>query len=211
MSTGRRRATLLAACSLSAAAITVFALGGWEGKGRAKTVITQVATTADVPVAPAGPQPLLPAGWRRVRDANGGFTVGLPPRWTARRNRGTLVLRSHDKTIAIAVGADRSGPGRVAAPRVYAREAMDSLPGYRDLRASDARRLDGAPYPAAQATATGTFSQTGIPQSITLVALQRRGEATFTLLAFSSASATQDPARRVVDRVVGTLHSEQPA
>jgi hypothetical protein len=201
---------LLAVCALAAAAVTVFALGGWEGKGRARTVITQAATTADVPVAPAGPAPSLPAGWRRVRDADGGFTVGLPPRWTAHRSRGTLVLRSHDKTIAIAVGADRSAPGRVAAPKTYAREAMASLPGYKNLRATDARRLDGTPYPAAQATATGTFRETGVAQAITLVAVQRRGEATFTLLAFSSARAAHDPARRLVDRVVSTLHSERP-
>ncbi|HEY4277502.1 MAG TPA: hypothetical protein VGM91_04730 [Conexibacter sp.] len=209
--TGRRRALLVAACALSAAAITVFALGGWEGKGRAKTITTPAARVADVPVAPAGPKPSLPAGWRRVRDGDGGFTVGLPPGWSAHRSRGTLVLRSKDKTIAIAVGADRSAPGRVARPQTYAREAMASLPGYRHLRASSTRRLDHAPYPAARATATGTFAQTGIAQAITLVALQRRGEATFTLLAFSSSTTPRSPARRVVDRVVGTLHSDRPA
>lgn len=204
-----RRAALLTVCALSAAAFTVIALGD-RRDGGAATVKPRTATLAAPPVAPAGPKPPLPVGWHRVRDADGGFTVGVPRGWTARRSDGTLVLRSRDRTVAIAIGADRSSPGRTAHPTVYAREAIASLPGYRGLRAGVTRRLAATPYPGAVATATGTFRETGVRQAITLVALQRRGAATFTLLAFRSAHIPGAAARRVVDRVVDTLHSEQP-
>ncbi|MBB4661109.1 hypothetical protein [Conexibacter arvalis] len=210
MSRSARRAVLLTACALTAAALTV-AVFGDRGGSDAKTIIATTGTVAPVPVAPAGPQPRLPDGWRRVRDPEGGFTVGLPPGWTARRSDGTLVLRSRDRTLAIALGADRSAPGRVVAPETYAREAIASLQGYRRLRSTAPRRLEASPYPGAVATATGTFRQTGVRQAITLVALQRRGAATFTLLAFRSALSPDAPARRVVGRVVDSLHSERPS
>jgi hypothetical protein len=200
---------LLTVCALSAGVATVKAFGGFGDEGPARTITTTLSQeAAQVPPAPAGPTPPLPEGWRRVRDAQGGFSVGLPPGWAARRSGGTLVLRSRDRTLAIAVGADRSAPGRVAAPGDYAREAIESLRGYRRLRASASRPVRTAPYPAALATATGTYADTGVRQAITLVALQRRGDATFTLLAFRSAQSPGSPARRVVDRIVDTVHAE---
>jgi len=204
-----RRAALFFACALTAAALTVFAFEG-RRDGGGKTDPSRTGTVATVPVAPAGPRPDLPAGWRRVRNPTGGFTVGLPPGWTAKREDGTLVLRSRDRTLAIALGADDSAPGRLVNPTTYAREAIGSLRGYRRLRATAARRLDASPYPAAVATATGTFRETGVRQAITLVALQRRGAATFTLLAFRSAHVPSDRAERVVDRVVESFHSDRP-
>ena len=139
MSRSARRAVLLFACALSAAALTVVTLG--DRRGATKTTATPTTTVARVPVAPAGPQPPLPEGWRRVRDADGGFSVGLPPGWSARDSEGTLVLRSRDRTLAIALGADRSAPGRVVAPTTYAREAIAGLRGYRSLRSTPPRRL----------------------------------------------------------------------
>jgi hypothetical protein len=207
--TGRRFA-LLALSALAGAALTVSLLGGARGDDTPTATATTSATTAAVPIAPAGPRPRLPAGWRRVRDADAGFTIGVPPGWSARQSDGTLVLRSRDRTLAIAVGADRSAPGRSAAPRQYAEQAIDSLAGYRGLRATRARPVETAPYPGALATARGTYEQTGVEQAITLVALQRRGVGTFTLLAFRSARAPRGPADRVVDRVVDTLHAGRP-
>lgn len=209
-STGRRFA-LLALSALGGAALTVSLLGGAGGDDPPTAQGPVTATAARVRIAPAGPRPALPSGWRRVRDDDAGFSIGLPPGWSSRHTAGTLVLRSRDRTLAIAVGADRSAPGRSAAPRVYAEQAIDSLAGYRGLRASGARVLRTAPYPGAQATARGTYAQTGVEQAITLVALQRRGVGTFTLLAFRSAEAPGMPASRVVDRVVDTLHAERPA
>ncbi|MDO8211517.1 hypothetical protein [Conexibacter sp. CPCC 206217] len=213
MSRTGRRVVLLTVCALAAGVATVKAFGGLgaEGGTRTITTTTPAATAANVPVAPAGPEPQLPRGWRRVRDPQAGFSVGLPPGWTSRRSDGTLVLRSRDRTLAIAVGADRSDPGKIAAPHTYAREAIESLRGYRGLRSSPAREVQEAPYPGALATATGTYADTGVKQAITLVALQRRGDATFTLLAFRSAQSPSSPARRVVGRVVDTLHAERPA
>ncbi|MDO8184385.1 hypothetical protein Q5424_04635 [Conexibacter sp. JD483] len=212
MSRTGRRVVLLTACALLAGVATVKAFGGFGERGPTRTITTTVpATVADVPVADAGPLPALPRGWRRVQDPRGGFSVGLPPGWSARRSGGTLVLRSRDRTLAIAVGADRSAPGRVAEPATYADQAIESLRGYRGLRSSDSRPLRTSPYPGAQATATGTYADTGVEQAITLVALQRRGDATYTLLAFRSAQSPREPARRVVARVVDTLHSERPA
>jgi hypothetical protein len=213
MSRSGRRIVLLTVCALSAGVATVKAFGGLGADHATRTVMTTAPgpDSAHVRVAPAGPQPPLPQGWRRVRDAQAGFSVGLPPGWSSRRSDGTLVLRSRDRTLAIAVGADRSPPGKVAAPHTYAGEAISSLKGYRGLRASTARPLQEAPYPGALATATGTYADTGVRQAITLVALQRRGDATFTLLAFRSAQSPRSPARRVVEEVVDTLHAERPA
>ncbi len=213
MSRTGRRVVLLTVCALSAGVATVKAFGGFGEQGATRTITTTVAApTADVPIAEAGPLPALPRGWRRVQDPRGGFSVGLPPGWSARRSErhaGAALARSHARDRrrrrphARPAGSPRRGPTRT--------RRSSSLRGYRGLRATGSRPLRTSPYPGAQATATGTYADTGVEQAITLVALQRRGDATYTLLAFRSAQSPSGPARRVVDRVVDTLHSERPA
>jgi hypothetical protein len=202
---------LLAVCALCGGALTMILLARGRETRRERAGGDPAVTHPRVAIAPAGPRPPMRSGWRRLHDRGAGLSIGLPPGWSAHRSGATLVLRSRDRTLAIAVGADRSMPGRSAAPRTYAEQAIESLAGYRGLRASPARAVQDAPYPAARATATGTYAQTGVRQAITLVALQRRGVGTFTLLAFRSARAPGEPASRVVDRVVDSVHAERPA
>ncbi|HVE67811.1 MAG TPA: hypothetical protein VNB64_04445, partial [Solirubrobacteraceae bacterium] len=49
----------------------------------------------------------LPAGWTRVVNRRAGFSLGIPPGWTARGARGATLVRSGDRLLAVSIAADR--------------------------------------------------------------------------------------------------------
>jgi hypothetical protein len=150
---------------------------------------------SDSPSEPAGPPERddpaarLPSGWQRVVNRRAGFTVGIPPGWTARGARGATLVRSGDRLLAVSISADRSPEGQDLRPTAYVERLVKALPGYRRLRPGRPRPVSVAHYPGAFVFATGTFARTRVAQAIQAVALQRRGQVTYTLLFFRTARA----------------------
>jgi hypothetical protein len=135
---------------------------------------------------PAGA--LLP-GWTRVRNDAAGFTLSVPPGWTARGSgRSSTLLRSRGGALAVAGAADRSNDGAHDAPVTYVQRTVRNLPGYRRLRIGRPVPVPGLRYPAAGVAATGTFARTGVRQAIALYALHRPGRVTYTVAVFRSAA-----------------------
>jgi hypothetical protein len=191
---------------LLAPALALAAVAAGCGSG------TGGSATAPAPPTPAPtanpPRTALPLGWKRVVNPGAGFSVGLPPGWSARAAAGTTVLRSADRGLAVSVASDRSAAGREGPPRDYALRALEGLTGYRDLRIQTAAPLPGARYPAAAAAAAGTYAATGVRQRILVQALWLRGRAMYTLIAFSSARAPRGRYRSVLAQLVATFHAE---
>ncbi len=133
------------------------------------------------------PAAALP-GWSRLVNGTAGFSLSLPPGWTSHGAAGgSTLVRSTDRALAVAVSADRSDDGAGDPPTTYLDRTVRNLAGYRGLRAGRAVALRGLRYPAAQVTATGTFTRTRVRQAITLYALHRPGRVTYTLAVFRSA------------------------
>jgi hypothetical protein len=151
------------------------------------------AREAQPPRERADREPALPGGWRRVVNQGAGFSLGIPPGWTARGAQGATVVRSRDGGLAISVVADRGQDARGTSAADYLQRTLMRLPGYSGLRVNSARPLRQARYPGAVASGTGTFTRTRVRQAISGYALQRPGQVTYTLLVFRSARA---PANR---------------
>ena len=163
------------------------------------------------PAAPAeraDPRGRLPAGWRRVVNARAGFSLGIPPGWTARGATGTTLVRSGDRLLAVSITADRSPEGRELPPDVYVRRTARGLTGYTDLKVGRPAPLRGARYPGATLAATGTFARTKVRQVIRVTALRRRGQVTFALIFFRTARA---PGALYAPAVVGMLRTFRAA
>lgn len=146
----------------------------------------------------------LPAGWTRVVNRDAGFSLGIPPGWTARGGRGATLVRSGDRLLAVSITADRSPEGRDLPPEVYARRTVRGLDGYRDLRIGRPRPLRLGRYPGGVVDATGTFARTRVRQAIRAIALRRRGQVTFALLFFRTARA---PARVYAPALAGMVRT----
>jgi hypothetical protein len=145
-----------------------------------------------------------------VVDRRAGFSLGIPPGWTARSGRGAIVVRSADRALAVSIAADRGQQGQALAPGRYARRTLQALPGYRGLRVGRTERVRGAHYPAAAVSATGTYRPTRVRQAIRAIALHRPGVATFTLLVFRSARVPAAVYAAAVDEMVRTFRSQPP-
>jgi hypothetical protein len=151
----------------------------------------QGAAPPSPPTERADARPKLPAAWKRLVNQEAGFSLGLPPGWTGRGARGTTLIRSADRAVAIAITADRSDDGLTAPLAQYARHTLLALPGYSALHVGAVRRRTGTQYPAVTVQATGRYTATKVRQAIQLIALRRDHAVTFTLAIFRNASAPE--------------------
>jgi len=149
----------------------------------------------------------VPPGWTRVSNARSGFTLALPPGWTARGARGSTLIRSADGALGAAVSSDRSADGERQPLPAYVRATLTGLPGYRGLRTRDPVSVKGARYLTVRATGTGTFARTGVRQAITLYAIRRPGQVTYTLLFFRSAQAPGGVYAPAITTLVGSFRA----
>jgi hypothetical protein len=193
----------LVVAGLLAAAVATAAAGGCGNDDDGPRQVTQPEERADA----RGP---LPKGWKRVVNRRAGFSVGIPPGWKARGARGATLVRSGDRLLAVSIVADRSPEGQTLPPVAYARRTARSLAGYRGLRTGPATRVRGARYPGGTATARGTFVRTRVRQVIRVVALQRRGQVTYTLLFFRAARSPGALYRPAIEGMLRTFRA-QPA
>lgn len=189
----RRRAPVLL-LALAAAA----APAGCGSSSHTGTTGPPAAEKLDPPARP------LP-GWRTLVNDRGGFSLSLPPGWSARSaGDGSTLVRSSDRALALSISADRSDDGARDRPQVYLDRTAAHLGGYRDLRIPPARPLAGLRYPAARAAGTGVYTRTGVRQALVLYALHRPDQVTYTLLAFRSAAV---PAARYAALLPEVLRS----
>jgi hypothetical protein len=155
-------------------------------------------------------RPPLPPAWRRVVNLRAGFSLGIPPGWTARGVRGATMVRSVDRALAVSIAADRSGQGRTLAPRLYARRTLSALRGYGRLRIGRPERVRGAHYPASAVPAQGRYRRTHVRQAMTAIALQRPRRVTFSLLVFRNASVAPGVYDAAVAEMVHTFRGQPP-
>jgi len=184
------------------AAIAVVGLAGCGGSSQTRH--------ATAPPETSDRRPPLPPGWRRVVNPQAGFSLGIPPGWTARGGHGSTLVRSRDRALAVSIAADRSPEGQTLTPARYAVRTMRALRGYRGLRVGGAHRVRGAHYPAAAAAGRGTFRRTHVRQAIRVIALQRPRRVTFTLLVFRNTGVPGGVYDAAVDEMVRTFRGQPP-
>jgi hypothetical protein len=158
---------------------------------------------ADRPATP-------PAGWRTVRNAQAGFTVAAPRRWTAHTRRAATLIRSPDKLVAASFAADRGEQGRDTPPADYAEATLKGLPDFEGSLAARTRRVRGSPYRSARVDGIGTVGTSRRGQRITVAALRRPGLVTYAAVVFRNARAATAADEAALERILKSLRGQPP-
>lgn len=155
--------------------------------------------TADEPAS-------LPEGWRRHVNHLGGYSLGLPLRWTARRTGPVSLLRSPDRLVAMTVSADRTTEALQIELERYATDALAGLQGFQGLEPSEPRQVR-SPYEAIAVDAIGR-NERGIRQLLTFVVVRREGIAAYPILIARNADAGADHRRHEFNAIVASLRGQ---
>ena len=169
--------------------------------------------TASAPKAPAETRdtpPKLPSGWRRVVNLRAGFSVGIPPGWTARGAAGSTLVRSSDRALALTITADRSDDGRESDPKQYAARLVPQFPRYRKLQTGLAKPVKRTRYPTASVTASGVYSPTGVRQAIVVFAISRPHRVMYTISVFRAASTRAARYDKLLETLVRSFSAGPP-
>ena len=158
------------------------------------------------PPETADPLPNLPRHWTREVNREGGFAIGVPPRWSSRDRRRDSLLRSPDRLVAVSVSGD-GGEGALAVPvEEFAARVAEALPKLRRLEAGRPRPFRTR-YEAAAVTATGKAAGAAVPQRLLVVVARREGLATYTVVVARNArrggQAHRDQVRRMLRSLRG--------
>jgi hypothetical protein len=168
--------------------------------------------------APAPPNPASepfdrparpPHGWHTLVNRRVGFSVSLPPGWTARKRRSATLIRSADELLAASVAADRSRAGRETPARTYVQQTLSSLPRFHGAVADPLARVRGSPYESARAEALG-IAPDGRRQRVVVAAYRRPGLVTYAVVAFETARRGAPRHERELDRLLASLRARPP-
>jgi hypothetical protein len=151
-----------------------------------------------------------PRGWRTVRNPSAGFSIAIPPGWSARTKRGATLIRSGDELLALTVQADRGPQGRELAPADYAGQTLAAVPGFTPrLRPKRGDTVD-SPYVNARADARGVLERSRLEQRVSAVVFQRKGHVSYVAVAFRNAEVRPRGHDDELERVLGTLRAQAP-
>jgi hypothetical protein len=151
------------------------------------------AASVDRPAPP-------PRGWRTVSNERAAFSIAIPGSWQAQSTARRTLIRSPDRSAAVTVVADRSPSGQELEPDQYVRRTLAQLPEY-EGSSSTPKPVRGSPYRSTVVTGRGRVSTSRSLQRITVAAFHLPRRATYTLIGFGNARATD----RVVERMLPTL------
>lgn len=155
------------------------------------------ATDRAVAVTQPAPRPALPAGWELHSNEPGGFSLGVPPRWTAERTGTATTLRAPGGRVVVFAARLQGPDARTQPLDVLGRQALERA-GFADLRLGSERALRGAAYPAVAIRARGTLTATGVEQVAEAIVLRPQGGEASVLVIFRAAAATAGRARDIV-------------
>ena len=202
--TGGNLAAVRATALLAVALAGAFAALGCGEEDEFADAPDPATERSDPPAKP-------PPGWRTFANRRAGFTLSVPPGWSARARKSATLIRSSDRLLAATVAADRSESARTTGAREYARRTFRALPGFRKLRASRPRELGRSPYPTARVDGTGTLAETRQRQRITVAAFRRPGRVTYTIIAFAAEVGRASAHARELKLLLNSLRARRPA
>jgi hypothetical protein len=166
-------------------------------------------TGSDAPAPPPRPpegvdKPAkLQRGWKTDINRVAGFTIGVPPLWTAAQNGTSTLLESPDTQVAISVSADRTDEALGIPLERFTLGAVESLSGFDGLKPGKAAEY-AAHYPAVAVRAIGRRKGSGILQKLLLVIQRREGLAVYPALAATNAGKPS-PFVQQIDPIIRSL------
>jgi hypothetical protein len=194
----RRAAAGLLAC---AALLAATGCGGSDDEADEPAPRPRPVETAEKP-------PKLPQGWDEYVNRAGGFALGLPPGWKAKRRGVSTQIQSYDRLVVMAITPDRTSEAIELEPDESATRTVVALPGFADeLEPGDPRPFKHR-YQGAEVRAAARTADRGVEERVRVIVLRRPRLAVFTVVIAANAERRSRPAERLALRAIGTLRSQ---
>jgi hypothetical protein len=186
-----RRSPATLALAIAAAAL----VAGCGGSG-----ITPPQVVVETAQQPAKALP----GWKGRLDHTHGFSIALPPGWTAIENGDAVLFRSPDHLVAVSLSVDRTEPAFSSPPAEFARQTLAALPGYRSpLQPGPPRRIAGTPLQGVGVRSSGVAG--AVRQNVEVAVLRRDRLVNYTAVIAANAKATPTAELALADRMLKTI------
>lgn len=177
---------------------------------------SSTSTTTTEPTATPVSPPKLPKGWREKTNAEGGFTIGLPPDWSismTEEGPGS-VFTSPDELLTMTVTADRTQGALQLPLDEFALRTAKALGSevvgeqrIEDLKVGKAAPFTDA-YEAVGVRAVGRSMETGVLERILVVVARDEGQAAFVFVARENAEKeSQVTDRDTLKRLIRSLRN----
>lgn len=151
--------------------------------------------------------PPLPRGWTTTSNAEGGFSLGVPPDWSAKNSAATATLRSPGSAVVVRVTADRSQGAINSDLGDFATILLENLgaEASEPAQTGAASGLKPGPgYEVASATGVGPATD-GSRERLEVVVVRRPELAAFPLLIASAMSVKAAELDPIVGRLVSSI------
>lgn len=189
-------ARVTACLAFAAGLIALPGCGGGEG-----------ATTTSRPAETIEPSPRLPEGWAEHINRDAGFSIGVPPLWTAKARGTRSELGSPERLAAVTVTIDRTDEVReVPIDQLATATISAGVPGLSEVEPGEPRPIRHR-YEAVKLRATGVGGDENVPEDLQLVVLRRRGIATVTVLAAVNANNHPKFYLDEIDKLIASIRT----
>ncbi len=167
----------------------------------------ETTTAASRPVETADELPELPPGWTEYSNRDGGYEVGIPPGWFARRRGARTELLSPEQLASVAISIDRTDEVLdVPLEQLASATIASGSLGLTDVEPGEARPF-GHRYDAFAVKATGFSDEANVEERLLLAVVRREGIATFTVLAAVNAENHPRFYEDEIERIIRSLRS----
>ncbi len=156
--------------------------------------------------------PKLERGWEEFVNAGAGVAFGRPPGWSAKEKGSVTTLAAPDQLVTAAITVDRTDEAFADDPPDFATQTMTLIPGFEKQLKPGRAKLFDHPYDGAIVEAKGVSKETGVPQRVTVVVLEREGVAVVTAAIYENAERNAAVAEsKQAQEVIRTLRTRPPA
>jgi hypothetical protein len=148
----------------------------------------------------------LPYAWTRKLNNEHGFSIGVPPGWSASDAGNSVLYRSPDRLVALTLSVDRTTEAFDVPVDEFARQTLTALGGYDGkLVPSPPRKLGGTPLETALVSSTGTAAESGVRQDVEVAVLRRDHVVNYTAVIAANAKSTPPAELELAAQILKTL------
>ncbi len=167
----------------------------------------ETTTTTSRPVETAHELPELPPGWVEYVNRDGGYAVGVPPGWFAKRRGARTELLSPEQLASVVISIDRTDEVLdVPLDQLASATISSGSLGLTEVESSQPKPFKHR-YDAYAVKATGFSDEANVEERLLLAVVRREGIATFTVLAAVNAENHPRFYEDEIERIISSLRS----
>jgi len=155
--------------------------------------------------------PQLKRGYEEFVNRAAGIAFGRPPGWSAKDKGAVTTLTAPDELVSATITIDRTDDALGGDPKAFATETAELLPGYEKPLDPGKAKPFAHEYEGAIAGAKGVAKKSGVPQTVQVIVLERKGVAVVTaVIAANAKRGAADAESKQALQAIKTLRTRPP-